>query len=175
VLPMFDDKGNVVAVIGHILNITGRKKMEQALRESQQRYQSIFENAPIGFYRTVPDGRILDANPALMEILGYSSFKDLYAVNLESSDYHPEYQRRLFRERIERDGEIKGMESFWKRSDNTLVYIRENARVIRDADGRVVCYEGTIEDISDQKKAEEYIHMLSRQLMQAQEGERQML
>jgi PAS domain S-box-containing protein len=175
VLPMFDDKGNVVAVIEHIRNITDRKKMEQALRESRQRYQSIFENAPIGFYRTTADGRILDANPASMEILGYSSFKELAAVNLETNDFHPEYQRRLFRERIERDGEIKGLESYWKKPDNTLVYIRENARVIRDADGRAVCYEGTIEDISDQKRAEEHVHMLSRQLMQAQESERQML
>lgn len=152
-----------------------RKKMEQALRESRQRYQNIFENAPIGFYRTASDGRILDANPVLLEILGYASFKDLSAVNLETGDYQPVYPRRLFQERIERDGQIRGLESFWKRPDNTLVYIRENARAIRDADGRVVCYEGTVEDISDQKRAAEHIHMLSRQLMQAQEGERQML
>jgi PAS domain S-box-containing protein len=175
VLPMFDDKGKVVAVIEHLRDITERKRSEDALRDSQQRFQSIFENAPIGFYRTTPDGRILDANPALVQMLGYASFIDLSAVNLETHAYHPEYSRRQFRERIERDGKIKAMESFWKRPDNTLVYMRENARTVRDDDGAVICYEGTVEDISDQKKAEEHIHLLSRQLMQAQESERQML
>ncbi|MEJ2167650.1 MAG: PAS domain-containing protein [Desulfobacterales bacterium] len=67
----------------------------------------MFENAPIGFYRTAPDGRILDVNPALLEILGYCSFKELSALKLETGVYHPEYERRLFRECIERDGEIK--------------------------------------------------------------------
>jgi PAS domain S-box-containing protein len=108
-------------------------------------------------------------------MLGYAAFKELSAVNLETHDFHPEYPRRQFRERIERDGEIKGMESFWKKPDDTTVYMRENAVAIRDENGAVVCYEGTIEDISDQKQAEEHIHLLSRQLMNAQENERQML
>jgi len=165
---------------GEIVNvyedITERKQMERALRESQQRYQSIFENAPIGFYRTTPDGQILDANPSLIQMLGYASFKDLLAVNLKTHDCrHPEYSRRQFRERIERDGEIKGMESFWKRSDNSLVHIRENAAAIRDADGRIACYEGTVEDITDQKQAAEQIRNLSQLLIKAQEDERQMI
>jgi len=175
VAPIFDDLQNVVMVVEHFRNITERKRTEEALRESEARFKSIFENSPIGFYRTTPDGRILDANPALIRMLGYVSFKDLSAVNLETHDYHPEYPRRQFRERIECDGEIKGMESFWKRSDGKLMFLRENARAIRDADGKIVCYEGTIEDISDQKQAEEQIRNLSQQLIKAHEDERQMI
>ena len=164
--------GEIVSVFE---DITERKQMEQTLRESQQRFKSIFENAPIGFYRTTPDGQILDANPALIQMLGYASFEELSAVNLETHDYHPEYPRHRFRKLIERDGEIKGMESFWKRPDNTLAYIRKNARAVRDAGGKIVCFEGTVEDISDQKQAEEQIRNLSQQLIKAQEDERQMI
>jgi PAS domain S-box-containing protein len=175
VLPIFDDDGNVVAVIEHLRDISDRKQMEVALRESQQRFMSIFENAPIGFYRTTPDGRVLNANPALIQMLGYKCFEELAAVNLETDDYHPEYSRREFRERIERGGEIKGMETFWRRPDGTLVYMRENARAIRDDDGNIKYYEGTVEDVTDQRQAEEHVRSLSQQLIQAQESERQMI
>ncbi len=155
--------------------IEERKQAEEALRESQQRFKSIFENAPIGFYRTTPDGRILDANPALIQMLGYASFKELAAVNLETHEYHPEYPRILFRERIARDGEIKGLESLWKRPDGTLLFIRENVIIIRDADGDTVCYEGTLEDVTEHRLANEQIRTLSQQLIQAHESERQMI
>jgi signal transduction histidine kinase len=68
-----------------------------------------------------------------------------------------------------------GMESLWKRSDGSMVHIRENARAIRDANGKIVRYEGTIEDISDQKQANKQIRILSQQLLKAQEDERQMI
>jgi PAS domain S-box-containing protein len=171
--PVLDSKGNVEKVAIFAQDLTMQHQTELALRESEQRFRNIFENAPIGFYRTTPDGRVLDANPALLTILGYSSFEQLASINLESAEYPPDYPRRLFRERIERDSEIKGMESFWKRTDNTLVYIRENARAIRDAGGIIVCYEGTIEDITESKRAEKQIHAISQQLIRAQEAERQ--
>jgi PAS domain S-box-containing protein len=172
-VPLKNEAGEIVSLVQVSRNITEQKQAEEALRESEERFKSIFENAPIGFYRTTPDGRILDANPRLVEMLGYATIEELASVNLEKHEYHPEYPRHLFRERIERDGEIRGMESFWKRPDNTLVFIRENARVIRDAKGSVLYYEGTVEDITDQKRAEEHIHALTQELIKAQETERQ--
>jgi PAS domain S-box-containing protein len=173
--PVFDPKGNVEKIAIFTQDLTMQHQTELALRESEQRFKSIFENTPVGFYRTTPDGRILDANPALIQMLGYASFKELAAVNLETDAYHPRYRQHQFHERIERDGVIKGMESLWKRPDDTLVYIRKNARAIRDADGNIVFYEGTVEDISDQKQSDEQIRNLSQQLIQAQEDERQMI
>jgi len=155
--------------------IEERKRAEAALRINEERFKSIFKNLLIGFYRTTPDGRIIDANQALFQMLGYASVEELAAVNLESEAYHPEYSRRQFKENIQRDGEIKGLESHWKKPDGTLVFIRENARAIRDDDGNITCYEGTIEDISDQMQAEKQIRSLSHQLIQAQESERQMI
>jgi len=170
-----EEKKLLKSIAERVGKIVERKQTHEALQESEQRFKSIFENAPIGFYRTSPDGRILDANPALIQMLGYSCFEELAAVNLEIHGYHPQYPRHQFRERIERDDEIKGMESLWKKPDDTLVYMRENAIAVRDENGTVVCYEGTIEDITDQKEAEEQVHALTQQLMQAQESERRML
>ena len=155
------------------MDITNLRKTQQLLSTKEKLISSIYENTPIGFYRTTPDGRILDANPAMVKMLGYSSLEELASVNLESSGYHPLYERRLFRERIEQDGEIRGMESFWKRRDNTKLYFRENARAVRDSKGDVLWYEGSLEDMTDQKEAEERIHALTQMLIRSQESERQ--
>jgi PAS domain S-box-containing protein len=173
--PIKDKEGKVVAGIEMVEDVTDRLRLEKTLQDSERRFRSIFEDTPIGFYRTTPDGRILDANPALIQILGYASFEELATVNLVAHDYHPDYSRKQFKERIERDGEILGMESLWKRTDETEVYIRENVRIVRDANGKIVRYEGTIEDISDQKQAADQVRNLSQQLIKAQEDERQMI
>lgn len=167
--PSSPQKGTIVTA----MDITKLRKTQRLLSTKEDLISSIYENTPIGFYRTSPDGRILDANPAMVRMLGYASFEELASVNLESSDYHPVYERRLFRERVERDGEIRGMESFWKRRDNAKRYFRENARAVRDSKGDVLWYEGSLEDMTDQKQAEERVHALTQMLMRSQESERQ--
>ncbi|HEY6952761.1 MAG TPA: PAS domain S-box protein, partial [Bacteroidota bacterium] len=141
--------------IGTTLDITERVRTEEALRESEERFRSLFENSSIGFYRTTPDGHVLLANPAFIRMLGYESFEQFSKINLEKGDYAPQYSRFEFRKRIEKDGEIKGLESTWTRKDGTRIFVRESAKVTRRADGKVLYYEGTVEDVTDRKLAEE--------------------
>ncbi len=131
------------------------------LQESEEQFRNLFENAVLGVYRTTPDGRILMANPALVHMLEYSSFEELSQLNLEKEGFEPEYPRSAFKERIERDGQIVGLESAWIRRDGTTLFVRENARVVLDDVGNVLYYEGTIEDITERKKAEEELMRLS--------------
>jgi PAS domain S-box-containing protein len=138
-------------------DITERKNAENALQESEERFRSLFENATVGLYRTTPEGRILLANPALIEMLGYASFDNLAERDLEQEGYEPGYDRSAFRQEIESTGAVKGLESAWKRKDGTTVFVRESARAIRDGDGELKYYEGTVEDISERKQAEEQI------------------
>jgi len=126
-----------------------------SLQQGEARSRALVENLPIGVYRTTPDGRIVHANPALVEMLGYASFEELATRNLEQEGIATGAPRSAFRERIERDGAIVGKESAWRRRDGTTIFIRENAKAIRDEEGRVVCYEGTVEDITERKRAEE--------------------
>jgi PAS domain S-box-containing protein len=151
----FLDDSGVTGIVVNSRDITERKRAEEALRESEERFRTLFENIPTGVYRTTPDGRILNANPALIKMLGYASFEELALRNLEKEGFESRYSRRKFRERIERDGEIRGMEAVWRRKDNSVIFVRENAKAIRDANDATLYYEGTVEDITERKRAEE--------------------
>jgi PAS domain S-box-containing protein len=133
-----------------------QKRAEEALKESEEKFRLFFEDLVIGLYRTTPDGRFLMANPALVRMLGYASFEELAELNLEAGGgFEPGYSREDFKKRLERDGNIIGLEAVWVRRDGTLLFFRENARVVRDAAGAVAYYEGAVEDITDRKRGEQ--------------------
>jgi len=159
-----------VAVYGIYLNITERKKAEDALRQSEEEFRGLFKNASIGIYRTTPNGKILMANPTLVQLLGYSSFEELAQYNLEKDVYHPEYERLEFKKRLEREGKVVGLESIWKRKDGKHLYIRESARAVFDEKGRSLYYEGMVEDITQRKQVEEELKQNFEKLQKAIEG-----
>jgi PAS domain S-box-containing protein len=136
-------------------DITERKEAEKALQKSEEQFKAVFYNTLVGLYRTTPDGRILMANPVLIDMLGCSSFEELSERNLENEGYEPQYPRSTFKELIKREGKVIGFESAWKRSDGTTLYVRESAQAIGNEFGKVEYYQGTVEDITDHKKAEE--------------------
>lgn len=135
--------------------ITERKQTEASLKESEARFRSLYENMTIGMYRTTIDGRILLANPALVKMLGFDSFEQLVDRNLEQEGYEPDYPRSNFLEKMELYGKITGLESVWNQKNGSALYVRENATAIRDSDQKILYYDGTVEDITEQKLAEE--------------------
>ncbi len=147
--------GEILGVVGTIRDITGRRQAEDSLRESEERFRTLYENATIGLYRTTPDGSILLANPALARMLGMSSSDELLARNLEVDGFEPSYARREFMERVETQGEVRGLEAAWTRSDGTRVFVRESARAIRNSEGKTLFYDGTVEDITARRQAQE--------------------
>ena len=132
----------------------GRSSTEGVFRDHEC-FMKWLDGIPIGIYRTTPDGRILLANAALVKMLGFSSVEELMSVNLEADDFWPSYPREEFKRRLEEEGEIRGLEAVWRRRDGTEIYVRENACAVRDENGRILYYEGTVEDITDKKLAEE--------------------
>lgn len=132
-----------------------RLQAEIALQESEERFRSIFENAVMGIYRSTPAGRILMANPALVHMLGYETFEQLAERDLEKIDSAYRYPREMFKTRMAKEGQILGLESAWKRRDGSILYVQENAKAIYDSSGTIVYYEGTVEDISKRKIAEQ--------------------
>jgi len=145
--------------VQHVLQsaetVCAKQRAEEALRESEERFRSLFENSLIGMYRTTPDGRILTANPALVRMLGYSSFDELARRNLEQHGYAPEYPRSDFTRQIEEEGVIIGLEAAWAKSDGGTLFVRESAWAVRDEAGKALYYEGTVEDITERKRTEE--------------------
>jgi PAS domain S-box-containing protein len=149
-----DNAGRIVGTLSSGEDVTERREAEAALRESEERYRNLFENAPIGIYRTAPDGRILMASPALLRMLRFSSFGELAQRDLETAGFGPEYARQEFRERLERNGEVRGLEAVWICQDGARLLVRENARVCRDVHGKVLYYEGTVEDVTEHRQAQ---------------------
>lgn len=131
-----------------------RRELE-ALRESESGLRAVFDRLPIGVYRTTPDGKVLMANTAMVRMLGFRSFRELAEKNLEGNAYYPDYTREWFKGEITKQGELRGLEATWTRADKTQMRVRENTRVVRAEDGTVLYYEGTVEDITEQKEAED--------------------
>ncbi|MGA2298976.1 MAG: PAS domain S-box protein, partial [FCB group bacterium] len=149
--------GDISFALEMMLNENIKIKTELALKESEERYREIFENAQIGIYRTTPEGRILAANPAIVQMLGYSSFEDLSKRNLEDEGYPSEYSRNKFKQLIEENNEVICHESVWKKKDGSLIYVNENAHTVFSIDGTILYYEGTVEDITERKNAAESV------------------
>jgi PAS domain S-box-containing protein len=144
----------VVIMIVHAIEGAQVRRAERARQDSDRRYRQLFEQAQVGIYLTTPDGKILEANPALLNMLGYSSIEELAKNNLEGhGSYAPEYSRQQFREMLD-NGEVRGLEAEWRRADGQIVFVRENAQAIRGKDGKIICYEGTVEDFTERKKLE---------------------
>ncbi len=142
-----------------------RKKEREEKKRAEEKFKVLFNNLTIGVYRTTPDGEILVANPALIEMLGYESPDELKERNLEDGGFEPGYSREEFKKELEDEDQIIGLESAWKRRDGTTLYIRENAKVVRDENGGVKYYEGSVEDITGIKKEverEDFLHSLLR-------------
>ena len=136
-------------------DVTERRRAEEALLESERRFHSLYDTTTIGMYRTTPDGRVLLSNPAGLRMLGYDSLDELAKRNLEKDGFEPGYERSQFHERMKREGTIVGLESAWKRKDGSTIYVRENATAVKDNQGNILYYDGTFEDITERKQAED--------------------
>jgi len=142
------------------------KQKEEVLCRPDKQLRDIYNNLAMGIYRTTPDGRVLLANPAIVRMLGYSSFKKLVQCNLEKEGFEPQYPRSMFKEKIEKDDYVNGLESVWVRRDGAAIVVIENARVVRDEHGKILYYEGTVEDITERKRAEELLRQ-QKEMLQA--------
>ncbi len=129
------------------------KRGEVALRESERRYRAVFENSASGLYRTTPDGQILMANPALVQMMGYSSLEELAQRNLQNEIYVSRIARAAFVRAIERDGVVQDLETALVRKDGSTLYVQESAVAIRDPQGKTLYYEGSVQDITERVQA----------------------
>jgi PAS domain S-box-containing protein len=126
-------------------------------RKAEEKYRSIFENAVEGIFQTTVDGRFLTANPALARMLGYESPEELLGSisNIGDQLYVEPERREEFYQIALRDGFVSGFEVQMLRKDGNPVWVSANARAIYDTEGDISGYEGTVEDITERKRAEE--------------------
>jgi PAS domain S-box-containing protein len=141
----------------------------EKLKLAEAKYRSIFENAIEGIFQSSPDGKYITANPALAKIYGYSSPEEVTAfTDIEHQLYVDPNRRAEFIRLIEQYGSVSEFESQIYRQDKSIVWISEKAYAVRDEQGKLLYYEGLIEDITQRKQAEEalrvFFHAVSHDL-----------
>ena len=136
---------------------------QQALRHAEEKYRTIFENAVVGIFQIAPDGRPLSINRALAQMHGYDSAEQLLAEvsNVAQQLFvDPNRMGELTRE-LDRNGVVRGAEVEAYRRDGTKKWLMVSLRAVSDASFNLAYHEGTVEDISDRKVAEERIQYLA--------------
>jgi two-component system cell cycle sensor histidine kinase/response regulator CckA len=138
-----------------------RQRAEEALRESEARCRGLFEGVPVGLYRTTPEGQIIDANPALVHLLGYPDRETLMEINVGDL-YVEARERQRWQMLMDREKVVHGFEMQLRRNDGAPIWVRDIARVIQDSDGRTLYYEGSLEDITERNRLEEQVQQQER-------------
>lgn len=146
--------------------VAERKRVEEALRQAEQRYRSIFENAVEGIFQTTPEGRYIACNPAMAGIYGYESASELLAsvTDIGRQLYVELNRREEFIEQLQACDAVTEFESQVYRKDGSIIWICENARAVRAEDGTLLYYEGFVTDITQRKLAEEALRRQEAQL-----------
>jgi two-component system, cell cycle sensor histidine kinase and response regulator CckA len=135
-----------------------RKRVEEALRESEKKYRTLTENIAVGIFRSTPGprGAFLEVNPALVRMLGYRTKKELLAIEVAEIYQNPE-DRLTFSEKLSRHGILKYQELNIRKKDGTPITVAETAIAVRDRKGKILYFDGIVEDITERKKASEEI------------------
>jgi len=151
--------------------ISEHQRTERALRQAEEKFRSIFENSVDGIFQISREGKMLSANSALARIFGYQTPEDLIQSVADISFYFVDPQRRAeFVRQMDEYGTVIAFESQIHRCAGTIIWITENARSIRDANGKLLHYEGTIEDITKRKEAEEQVREQAELLEKVQDA-----
>jgi PAS domain S-box-containing protein len=157
-----DDQGDPRWFEGVLEDVTPSRQAHEARREAEHRYRDVFDNVPVGLYRSTPDGTLLDANPALLQILGYERLDDYLAARAPDLYVDPE-DRLRWQGVIERESLVRGFEFRIRRPNGTVIWVRNSASTTRDETGRTIRYDGYLEDVSDRRRAEEEIALRAAQ------------
>ncbi|MFB8787885.1 MAG: adenylate/guanylate cyclase domain-containing protein [Potamolinea sp.] len=155
----------VLAVANQLGSVIERKAAQEALHLSEQRYQSIVENAIEGFFQTTASGRFLNANPSLAKIFGYSCPEDLITSiqDISQQVYVEPNRRSEFIAAIQHSNTVFEFESLVYRKNGSVIWVSENSRAVRDSVGTLLYYEGTVSDITMRKVTQEAIRYQQEQ------------
>jgi len=132
-----------------------RRRGEEALRASEAKFRSLYDRMLEGVYQCAADGRLLEVNPAFAKMLGYERVEDIYALRGFSVLCWNPAERAEFEGSLQLHGEIRNAECELRCRDGSRLVVLESARVIRDNEGQVCAYEGTMANISERKRVEQ--------------------
>ena len=154
--PIFDTHGTLIATADISTDITERIIAEEALRESEEKYRTLFENLQDVFYRADDKGTLVLVSPSCKDVFGYSP-EEAVGLNLGRDLYPNTRQRDRFMAAIRKHGYVENYEIQLRRKDGTMIWGNVNSHFYHDEDGNMLGVEGTVIDITARKEAEEQL------------------
>lgn len=162
--PLFDASGRIIAGIEAVREVTARIKTEWSLRESEQRFRTLFEESKDVFYVSTTAGRFLEINPAGVELFGYASQEELLEADIGKDLYVNSQDRKRFCDLVDATGYARDYEVLMKRKSGEKLWVLITSTALRDHRGAVTGFRGVIRDVTEHKK-------LEQQLLQSQKME----
>jgi PAS domain S-box-containing protein len=168
-IPLLNAQGEITGLLGIGKDITHRKKAENELKEAQKKIQAIFDNTADGIYQSTIDGRFIMANPAMARIFGYESPDELIqsVTDIGTQIYADPAERNKMAELILAEGHVENNELQVLTKNKDIIWVNANIRIVRDDYGDIDYFEGTLQDITERKKAEDQLLILSNRLQLA--------
>jgi diguanylate cyclase (GGDEF)-like protein/PAS domain S-box-containing protein len=139
-----------------IHDVTERKRAEQALLQSEEKYRNIFNYASVGIYQSTRDGRLITSNTTLARMLGYDSVEEFLSIDMSRDIYYDPQQRAAVIEQFEPRGYASDYELLWKKKDGSPIWVQLNAHAVKSTSGTLY-FEGFVYDITERKRAEQSV------------------
>jgi PAS domain S-box-containing protein len=164
-----DREGQPTGFRGIVRDTTDRRRAEESLRQAEERYRSIFDNAQEGIFRTTPEGRFILANAAMAKMMGYKTLEELVRSlsNIALQIYVNPEEREKVRKIIEEKGSVKNYETKFYRKDGSIFWVSITIYAVRDEKGRILYYQGMTEDVTEHKESVERIRKALKATVQA--------
>jgi len=143
-----------IKTYAYIRDITERKKFEKELKESEEKYRNLFERVRHGLFISSKEGKFIDCNPALLEMVGYENKEGFLGIDIAKDLYVNLEDRKAFQRLIEEQGYVKDLEVEFKKKGGEKITVLLTAHVKKDEKGRITGYEGINIDISERKRME---------------------
>ncbi len=134
-------------------SVVDRKVQRRAKEKAEARYRTLFEDVPVGLYSATTDGKIIEANPVMVQMFGYPDREAMTRMNLFDLHFSPEDRTRWMNV-ISQDGFVRNFESLMRRRDGSVFYVSENARAVTDPGGKTNFFQGSMEDITERRYAD---------------------
>lgn len=161
--PQKDSQGKYEGTFGVLRDITDQKKAEEMLRQSEQKYRNLIEIMPDGVYRSTPEGKFLEVNPAMVRILGYDSKEELMGIDIKTQLYFDPSDRESLSLKMNNEE----LDVFpLKKKDGTAVYVEDHGWWVKNEKGEVILHEGISRDVTERKMAEFQLQKYSQELQE---------
>lgn len=167
--PIFDDKGEVTSTVHLAKDITERKRVEEALQKSEERYRGLVNNVRLGVFRSTPGptGRFLEVNPAMEAITGYSR-EDLHQMDVSDLYVHPEERGPVLEEIASAKGKTT-KELHFRKKDGTTIIVSDTKVAVKESGGKILYFDGIMEDVTERKQMERQLRERNKQLVAQQQ------